>query len=100
MDFIEGSHTQAAINSMIINETLAWRLFGTTENITGLTVWIGGTQYIISGVVRLGENNTAWVPRDEMNTLVSSLYIRPIYSKIIFYSCRCDVVCLCALGRQ
>ena len=70
MDFIEGSNA-----GLIVNEALAWCLFGAAENISGLAVWINDTQHIISGVVRQSENNIAWIPHDETDTLVSSLYI-------------------------
>jgi len=77
INFIEGNH--AGENSIIINEALAWRLFGATENITELTVWIDDVQFIIAGIVRQGESHTSWIPREagSQNMLVTALYIKP-----------------------
>jgi hypothetical protein len=73
MNFTEGRRTG---NAAIINETLAWGLFGTTENVTGLPVNINGEMYIVSGVVRQNSpNHTVWLPH--CNTPISSLYLRP-----------------------
>jgi hypothetical protein len=78
MDFIEGKH--GAENSMVINEALAWRLFGAAENITGLTVRFSDETYQITGVVRQGSEYTAWLPlAGGASFPVSSLYILPNY---------------------
>ncbi|MCL2386640.1 MAG: ABC transporter permease [Defluviitaleaceae bacterium] len=80
--FIEGSFVQAFMvggNFIVVNEALAWRLFGATENITGLTVLVNEEQYVISGVVRQSTDYTIWLPRnvDMQNIPISSIYLRP-----------------------
>jgi len=85
MDFIEGSYWQGRSdeNVMVVNEALAWRLFGATENIAGKVAWIGNETFIMVGVVRQDpqarDPYTAWMPVSQSppNLLVSALYIRP-----------------------
>jgi hypothetical protein len=68
MDFAQGGHwhSQGDLNSVVINEALAWRMFGGVD-VIGLGVEIGGNPYIITGVVRQGKTsadsaNAAWKP--------------------------------------
>jgi len=64
LHFIEGSHwheSEEELPLIILNEALAWYLFG-GKNITGLTVNMGGYFYRIIGVVREGSNYMAWMP--------------------------------------
>jgi hypothetical protein len=86
MDFAEGNHT-----GIILNEALAWRLFGATENIPGLAVRLGENEYIVSGVVRQNAGGyTAWVSHNPTasNMPVSSLYIHTPNHPLAKYSAR------------
>lgn len=65
MEFIEGNRWQEDANALVINEALAWRLFGGGD-IAGLHVEIGGRPYVVAGVVRQGRGGggyMAWMPR-------------------------------------
>ena len=80
MDFVEGSRPADGLNAIVVNQALAWRLFGNTENIVGLAVWIGDTPYVIAGVVRQDheDRNIAWRARPARpGQYASALYIRP-----------------------
>ncbi|MCL2198229.1 MAG: hypothetical protein FWB80_04820, partial [Defluviitaleaceae bacterium] len=63
-------------NTITVNDTLAWRLFGTAENIEGLTVHIGEVQYIVTAVRSDGGDYTAWLPRED-NMPISAIYLHP-----------------------
>jgi len=79
LDFIDGSRVFVDEYSIIINEALAWRLFGTAENVVGLDVLFGGN-FVVTGVVRQHRDAgyTAWLSRDSALAAmpVSSLYFR------------------------
>lgn len=76
VDFTEGGYARAE-NTAALSKELAWRLFGTTQNITGLSVQIGDEEFMISGVVcQAGAGYTAWLPINA-STPISSLYLRP-----------------------
>ena len=83
MNLTEGNHLQTE-SSIIINEALAWRLFGTAQNITGLVVHINDAKYVINGVAQVGTDCTAWLPREASpNNLVSALYFLPTSNPLI-----------------
>ena len=77
MEIIEGSTPQDYTNSILLSESLAWRLFG-GFNVTGVTLWVFNEPFVVSGVAR--ENNAnyaAWLPSSfAPNMLVQSFYIR------------------------
>ena len=74
--FIEGGVDQVNEYVIVINDILAWRLFGTTTNLTGMAVIIDDIPYIITGVISQGNDNFAWLPfKDDMT--ISSMYIQP-----------------------
>ena len=85
MNFIEGSvwRSNSAENVMVINEALAWRLFGTVRDITGMTAWVGDTPHTIGGVVRQPHNTnnlyTVWMSYTQSSPqmLVTTLFVRP-----------------------
>jgi len=80
LDFIEGGYWRGTgANAIVLNQALAWRLFGSIENIAGVPVWIGESVFIVYGVV--WQNNEsrymAWMPRDiaPPDLPVTALYI-------------------------
>ena len=80
LDFIEGGQAAEGLNAIVINQALAWRLFGNTDNIVGLTVWIGDSPYIVTGVVWQDHEDrfTAWMTRPAGITgYATALYIQP-----------------------
>jgi len=66
MEFIEGNRWQEDANAIVLNEALAWRLFGGGD-IVGLPVEINQRPYTVTGVVRQGRHERggymAWMPR-------------------------------------
>ena len=74
--FVEGGFDQVNEQTMVINEILAWRLFGVGENLVGMVVRRGDVPYIITGIVRQGNENMAWMIFND-NLRISSLYIQP-----------------------
>jgi len=80
MQFIEGNPWQEDTHAIVLNEALAWRLFGGL-NIIGMTVDINNTAYTIVGVVRQAlrgtDNYLAWKPRATSPTPlpVTALYV-------------------------
>jgi len=81
MDFTDGWHWYAPenIDVIVLNEDLAWRLFG-ARDIVGLTVQVNGRPHMVVGVVRLGRYQSeylAWMPRDIANEPlpVSALFL-------------------------
>jgi len=80
MEFSDGSHRQDG-SVIIINEALAWRLFGSGD-IIGLTVEINQLPYTVTGVVRQDSRGRgeymAWIPREASpaSLPVTALYIR------------------------
>jgi len=80
IDFIQGSHWQSRlnVNSIVINQALAWRLFGAAQDIVGLNVWISERPFTIVGVVYQRHSNEylAWMPNDD------SLPISTIYAQL------------------
>ena len=84
MDFIDGWYWHGAgTNEIVLNEVLAWQLFGSL-NVVGLTVWINYTPHIITGVVQqeTGNAGVAWMPI-RPDTPVTALYIRPSVPDIL-----------------
>jgi len=79
-NFIEGGpwHTAEEDSHVIIlNESLAWYLFG-GRDVTGLTVDISNISYSIIGVVQQGGAiHMAWLPLGTMSLPVTSIYFRP-----------------------
>jgi len=81
MDFVDGWHWYAPenIDVIVLNEDLAWRLFG-AKDIVGLTVLVGGRPHMVVGVVRQGRYESeylAWMPRATVTEPlpVSALYL-------------------------
>lgn len=76
-NFTQGSIWHEESKAIIINETLAWRLFG-GGNIIGLSININEEPFIISGVINQGENYRAWKPQSTAPTPlpVTALYVR------------------------
>ena len=86
--FTEGVFDQVNEHVMVINEMLAWRLFGKAENLVGMVVIRGDVPYIITGIVRQGDENMAWIPFNDRLS-VSSMYIRPHdHDALAFYTVR------------
>ena len=86
MHFIEGGHWHISENQsqlVILNESLAWYLFGGTD-ITGLVVDIDGTFFQIVGVVRQGTEYMAWLPNGSRNQAATSIYLHRDYYFPIF----------------
>ena len=81
MEFLEGNRWLEDANAIVLNEALAWRLFG-GGNIVGLAVEINQRPYIVAGVVRQGQSRQgeylAWMPRDTSPgpLPVTALYVR------------------------
>jgi len=80
MQFIAGAPWHADdVHTVILNERLAWYLFG-AQNVAGLTLQIGGNFYRISGVIR--QNATeymAWLPlaaAANRNLPVNAVYLQ------------------------
>jgi len=80
MQFIKGNRWQEDANAIVLNEALAWRLFGSI-NIIGMTVDMNDTAYTIVGIVRQGPRGTgdylAWKPQATSPTPlpITALYI-------------------------
>jgi hypothetical protein len=83
MEFLDGGywHTQEMSNGIMVNEILAWRLFGNTQAV-GLVATVDGKPFTVVGVVRQGgaaeSVNTAWIPQTAANAAlpVTALYIQ------------------------
>ena len=77
LDLLEGSKPRAHANTVLLSESLAWRVFGSLT-VTGLTVWLGNELYTVSGVAAGGGlGYTAWVHKSAAPEMpVSSLYVR------------------------
>lgn len=81
MHFIEGGPWHIVENQsqlVILNEALAWYLFGGAD-ITGLTVEIDSTFFQIIGVVRQSAEYMAWLPNGSRNQPPTSLYLHRDY---------------------
>ena len=80
MNFIEGGpwhDLEDDRNIIVLNEALAWYLFGGND-ITGLTVELTDGPYSVIGVVRLGgARHMAWTPVSDRSLPVSAMYFRP-----------------------
>ena len=67
LDFIDGNRWLEDANAIVLNEALAWRLFGGSR-IAGAYVTINDRPYTVAGVVRQGPRGVgeymAWMPRD------------------------------------
>jgi hypothetical protein len=72
-EFIEGT-TADAPGEIVMNEALAWQLFGNTRNIAGLEVQLGHGTYVLRGITDIGYEPTAW--RIAAAEPVSTLYVR------------------------
>ena len=59
VDFTEGT-AQFHYNEIVLNKSLAWQLFGNTENVVGLRVILMGEAYTVCGVVSKGDEPAAW----------------------------------------
>jgi len=81
LDFIEGGHWHGieSSNSIVINQALAWRLFGATEDIVGLPIWMEEQVFTVTGVVRQTSDDRylAWMPAGSSpaDMPVTALYI-------------------------
>jgi len=84
MNFIEGgawSESEEDIPLIILNEALAWYLFGGMD-ITGLIIRVEGDSfpyekfYRIIGIVRTDDTFTAWLPKAAHSVNISALYLR------------------------
>ena len=66
MEFIEGNRWAEDTHAIVINEALAWQLFGGGD-VAGLTVTINHRPHIVAGVVRQDARGQgdflAWMPR-------------------------------------
>jgi len=95
IEFVEGSHWHDGllVNSVVINHALAWRLFGTTRDITGNNVWINDAPHIITGVVHQAQVTTflAWMPSSS-ELPISALYVRPYTTSLLAVSVVRDIV--------
>jgi len=83
LDFIEGGHWHGTGGSgIVLNQALAWRLFGSIENITGVPIWIGERVYVVTGVVWQSSESRymAWMSRGARDLPVTALYIQPAAS--------------------
>ena len=77
LEFIEGGPWYGeGGSSIVLNQALAWRLFGATEGVVGIPVWIGESVYNITGVVRQNNESRymAWMPM-VAGQPVTALYI-------------------------
>jgi hypothetical protein len=76
LNFIEGGSWQGLeANRIVLNEALAWYLFG-SSNIVGLTVTIQDSIYTVSGVARQGDGGfTAWLPITDQEA--TAIYLTP-----------------------
>jgi len=96
MNFIEGSHWQSDlnVNTIVINQALAWRLFGTTRDVVGHIIQVNQRQYIVVGVVRQAQAGTylAWMPRDNSDLPISALYVRPHTARFLAASIVTDMI--------
>ena len=82
LDFIEGWHWYGSGgNDIVLNHTLAWRLFGSIENITGMPIWIEERVYTITGIVEQQNENRymAWMPVDSGPAIlpITTMYVLP-----------------------
>jgi len=80
MNFIEGNRWADYDSGIVLNEALAWRLFGGGD-VLGLPVEINQKQYTVAGVVRQeqgGGEYMAWMPRSAMPVplAAATLYIQ------------------------
>ena len=81
MHFIEGGAWHISENNLqlvILNEALAWYLFG-GANITGMVVEIDDTFFKIIGVVRQGSEYMAWLPNGGKSRAATSVYLHRDY---------------------
>jgi len=77
MNFIDGWHWYAPedMDVIVLNEALAWRLFGSLD-VVGMLVQIDGRPHKISGVVSSNSEYMAWVPRSlAMDLPVTALFL-------------------------
>jgi len=92
MDFIEGTHWRGSDeNIIVLNEALAWQLFGATTNLSGMTVLLNNYPITVFGVVRQNGTDgfTAWMPHEESNMPITALYMRPpISDSLVGYQAR------------
>ena len=87
MEFISGGLGLEGTNSIVLNEWLAWRLFGATD-VAGQLVEINEVPYIVAGVVRQEHHYLAWLLHSsglaEATQLpVTALYIRAHYYNVV-----------------
>jgi len=80
LPFIAGSSWQAGDEHVVILcRAMAWHLFGATD-VVSLPVQIGGTDYIVVGVVESVVDSTsdgfAWIPQDYTD-VAGILYLKP-----------------------
>lgn len=81
MTFIRGSFWRGEMNrkSVVVNETLAWKLFGGSD-VTGEYLELSGEKYRVCGVARKGgEQPAAWIEGEDKQgsrSLTPSIYIR------------------------
>lgn len=89
-EFVEGGHWHGLESSfsIVLNQALAWRLFGATEGIVGLPVWVEAQVYTVTGIVHQAEAGgyLAWMPAESGDMPVTSLYIRShVYYPLMAY---------------
>lgn len=93
-EFIEGGHWHGAgVNAIVLNQAMAWRLFGSISDIAGLSVWIRERLYIVTGVVLQGNESRymVWMPVSSSppGLPVTALYIQPVaYNPLAVYAAR------------
>ena len=77
MNFIEGGpwhESEADIPFIVLNDRLAWYLFGGL-NVTGMYVRIGDEFFRIIGIVNQYDEYMAWLPRINSDMDITSMYI-------------------------
>jgi len=84
LNFSQGAAWQDETYSIVLNEALAWRLFGTTD-IVGAPVFIDDRPHIVTGVVRpfvMGDY-MAWMP---FSVQQAPLPITAMYARARYYN--------------
>ncbi|MCL2204751.1 MAG: ABC transporter permease [Defluviitaleaceae bacterium] len=72
LDFTQGTAPHRTTD-IVLNEELAWQLFGNTVDVVGLEIQLNDA-HTVGGIVQMGGETTAW--RMATDEPVSTLYIR------------------------
>ena len=81
MAFTQGTRWEENARAIVLNQALAWRLFG-SEDVAGLSVTINEMPYVVAGVVRQDPRGQgeflAWMPHgaSPIPLPVTALYLR------------------------